>query len=161
MLEESKLSKDEPETSSICANCDVCLPDKVSLCQAKTFWPIVANSGYWLRQQFARHHKTLISGLSLLGCGYRRYNNNADDLAAMDHFYLLGTDGSGYSAIPDTCDFIILHHVVEHARVSTDPDYHLHKLTPGGYIWTAFPPYAACLYPRLKEHFNFATIPRM
>lgn len=80
------------------------------------------------------------------GCHYsgvdiQQYNNNDGDLAAMDAFYLVGTDGSGYSAIPDNSfDLIILHHVVEHmanpepiqATICT-------KLKPGGYIWIAFP----------------------
>ena len=34
-------------------------------------------------------------------------------MAAMDAFYSLGADGSGYDAIPDASyDFVILNHVV-------------------------------------------------
>ena len=59
--------------------------------------------------------KRWFPGCHYSGADIEQYNNNADDLAAMDHFYLLGMDGSGYSAIPDSSyDFIILHHVVEH-----------------------------------------------
>jgi 2-polyprenyl-3-methyl-5-hydroxy-6-metoxy-1,4-benzoquinol methylase len=100
------------------------------------------------------------------GCHYSgadidQYNNNADDLAAMDAFYLLGTDGSGYSAIPDSSyDFIILHHVVEHmpepapilATICT-------KLKPGGYIWIAFPSIRSLSLPSAEGTLQFCDDP--
>jgi 2-polyprenyl-3-methyl-5-hydroxy-6-metoxy-1,4-benzoquinol methylase len=49
------------------------------------------------------------------GVDIQQYNNDDDDTAAMDAFYPVGVDGSGYSAIPnDIFDFVILHHVIEH-----------------------------------------------
>lgn len=75
------------------------------------------------------------------GADIQRYNLNDEDDAAMDAFYLVGEDGSGYDAIPDHCyDLIILHHVIEHMP---DPKPILEslcsKLKPGGYIWIGFP----------------------
>jgi 2-polyprenyl-3-methyl-5-hydroxy-6-metoxy-1,4-benzoquinol methylase len=75
------------------------------------------------------------------GADIQRYNLSASDDAAMDEFFPLSADGSGYSAIPDrSFDFVILNHVVEHMA---DPAPILAmlcaKLKPGGYIWIAFP----------------------
>lgn len=75
------------------------------------------------------------------GVDIQRYNIDERDDAAMDHFYLVGADGSGYDSIPDdSYDFVILHHVIEHMR---NPNFILarlsRKLKPGGYIWIAFP----------------------
>lgn len=75
------------------------------------------------------------------GADVQRYNLTAADDAAMNEFFPLGADGSGYDAIPgDSFDFVILNHVVEHM---TDPAPILAalcaKLKPGGYIWIAFP----------------------
>jgi SAM-dependent methyltransferase len=62
-------------------------------------------------------------------------------MSAMDAFYLVGKDGSGYSAIPDSSfDLVILHHVVEHMRAPGPILADIcTKLKPGGYIWIAFP----------------------
>lgn len=75
------------------------------------------------------------------GADIHQYNNNSDDIAALDAFYLLGSDGSGYAAIPDSSyDFVILHHVVEHMPAPAEILATLcSKLKPGGYIWIAFP----------------------
>jgi SAM-dependent methyltransferase len=80
-------------------------------------------------------------GCHYTGADIEHYNNTNENLAMMDEFYLLGTDGSGYDAIPSASyDLIILHHVVEHMR---DPLPILAdicgKLKPGGYIRIAFP----------------------
>jgi SAM-dependent methyltransferase len=85
--------------------------------------------------------KRWFPGCHYAGADIEQYNNNADDIATMDAFYLLGTDGSGYSSIPDNSfDLVVLHHVVEHMM---DPILILaaicSKLRPGGYIWIAFP----------------------
>ena len=51
------------------------------------------------------------------GADIQRYNLSGEDDKAMDAFYLLGADGSGYAAIPDgSYDFVILNHVLEHMR---------------------------------------------
>ena len=85
--------------------------------------------------------KHWFTGCHYSGADIQDYNNNEADMSAMDAFYLVGTDGSGYSAIPDgSFDLVILHHVVEHM---SDPGSILpticSKLKPGGYIWIAFP----------------------
>ncbi len=64
------------------------------------------NSPTITKHWFPRCHYT--------GADIQRYNNNDDDLKAMDEFHLLGADGSGYAAIPDySFDLVILHHVIE------------------------------------------------
>jgi SAM-dependent methyltransferase len=87
------------------------------------------------------------------GADIQRYNLSGEDDAAMDAFYLLGKDGSGYAAIPDdSYDFVILNHVLEHiaapalvlAAVCT-------KLKPGGYIWIAFPSLRSLSLPSSED----------
>ena len=92
------------------------------------------------------------------GCHYsgvdvERYNNNDDDLAAMDAFYPVGVDGSGYSAIPDSSfDLILLHHVVEHMpRPEPILKSLCSKLKPGGYIWVAFPSLRSLSLPSASQ----------
>lgn len=75
------------------------------------------------------------------GVDIQHYNLDDKDLTAMDDFFLVQADGSGYAAIPDgRYDLIILHHVIEHM---SDPSPILailsSKLKPGGFIWIAFP----------------------
>jgi len=45
--------------------------------------------------------KRWFPGCHYTGADIERDNNSDQDVAAMDAFYLLGTDGSGYAAIPD------------------------------------------------------------
>ncbi|MGA7340732.1 MAG: class I SAM-dependent methyltransferase [Terracidiphilus sp.] len=75
------------------------------------------------------------------GADVQRYNLNQADDAAMDEFFPLGADGSGYAAIPDASyDFVILNHVVEHMPEPAPILAALcAKLKPAGYIWVAFP----------------------
>jgi 2-polyprenyl-3-methyl-5-hydroxy-6-metoxy-1,4-benzoquinol methylase len=70
------------------------------------------------------------------GADIQRYKMSDADMAAMDEFYQLGADGSGYDAIPDASyDFVILNHVVEHMREPKPVVATLcTKLKPGGYI---------------------------
>jgi 2-polyprenyl-3-methyl-5-hydroxy-6-metoxy-1,4-benzoquinol methylase len=79
----------------------------------------------------------------------------------MDHFYLLGMDGSGYSAIPDSSfDFIILHHVVEHMPVPAPILTTIcTKLKPGGYIWIAFPSLRSLSLPSAEGTLQFCDDP--
>jgi SAM-dependent methyltransferase len=101
------------------------------------------------------------------GCHYegadiQRYNLTDADMAAMDVFYLLGTDGSGYSAIPENSfDLVILNHVIEHMP---DPIPILatlcEKIKPGGYIWIAFPSLRSLSLPHSEdETLNFCDDP--
>jgi SAM-dependent methyltransferase len=75
------------------------------------------------------------------GADVQRYRQSDADMAAMDAFFPLGSDGSGYDAIPEASyDFVILNHVVEHMP---DPKPIVaalcSKLKPGGFMWIAFP----------------------
>jgi 2-polyprenyl-3-methyl-5-hydroxy-6-metoxy-1,4-benzoquinol methylase len=95
------------------------------------------------------------------GADIQQYNLNPSDLAAMDQFYLLGIDGSGYSAIPDSSyDLVILHHVVEHMP---DPSPILAticaKLKPGGLIWIAFPSLRSLSLPSGEGTLQFCDDP--
>lgn len=75
------------------------------------------------------------------GADIQNYNNSDADIAAMDHFYRVGVDGSGYDTIPENSfDFVIAHHVIEHMSNPGPIVAALcSKLKPGGYIWIAFP----------------------
>jgi SAM-dependent methyltransferase len=85
--------------------------------------------------------KRWFPGCYYAGADIQTYNNGDQDLAAIDHFYPVAPDGSGYDSIPDdSFDLVILNHVVEHMA---DPAPVLaklcSKLRSGGYIWIAFP----------------------
>ena len=85
--------------------------------------------------------KRWFPGCHYSGADIQRYNLSDEDIAAMDAFYLLGADGSGYAAIPDgSYDFVLLNHVVEHmANPAPILAALCAKLKPGGYFWIAFP----------------------
>jgi SAM-dependent methyltransferase len=96
-------------------------------------------------------------GCHYAGADIQQYNLTEQDLAAIDTFYPLGIDGSGYSAIPDgSFDFIIMHHVVEHM---SDPLPILAtlcaKLKPGGVIWIAFPSLRSLSLPSAEGSLQF------
>lgn len=88
----------------------------------------------------------------------QRYNLSDADLAAMNEYFPLGTDGCGYDAIPDSSyDFVILNHVIEHMA---DPKPVIAtlcaKLRPGGYMWIAFPSVRSLKLPHsVDETLNF------
>ena len=75
------------------------------------------------------------------GADIQRYNLTEADDAAIDEFFQLDADGSGYDAIPAASyDFVILSHVIEHMTAPAPILAALcAKLRPGGYIWIAFP----------------------
>jgi SAM-dependent methyltransferase len=85
--------------------------------------------------------KRWFPGCHYAGADIQRYNLSDADIAAMDAFYQLSTDGTGYDAIPEASfDFIILNHVIEHMREPEPVVAELcGKLRPGGFIWIAFP----------------------
>lgn len=85
--------------------------------------------------------KRWFPGCHYVGADIQRYKLSDADMAAMDAFYPLNIDGSGYDAIPDASyDFVILNHVVEHMRDPAPVVATLcGKLKPGGFIWIAFP----------------------
>jgi 2-polyprenyl-3-methyl-5-hydroxy-6-metoxy-1,4-benzoquinol methylase len=97
--------------------------------------------------------KRWFPGCHYAGADIQRYNLGDEDDKAMDAFYLLGTDGSGFAAIPDgSYDFVILNHVLEHMK---DPVATLtaicSKLKPGGYIWIAFPSLRSLSLPSSED----------
>ena len=105
--------------------------------------------------------KRWFPGCHYSGADIQSYNLSDDDKEAMDDFYSLGTDGSGYSAIPDrSYDFIILHHVLEHM---TKPMETLRvicsKLKDGGYIWIAFPSLRSLALPSADGSLQFCDDP--
>jgi len=85
--------------------------------------------------------KRWFPGCHYSGADIQRYNNSDKDIAAMDEFYPVGKDGSGYSSIPDgSFDLVLLNHVVEHMAAPEPIVAALcSKLKPGGFIWIAFP----------------------
>lgn len=87
------------------------------------------------------------------GADIQRYKLSDADMAAMDEFYPLNGDGSGYDAIPDASyDFVILNHVVEHMRNPVPVLAALcAKLKPGGYMWIAFPSMRSLSLPHSED----------
>ena len=100
-------------------------------------------------------------GCHYAGADIARYNNSDQDIAAIDAFYLLGVDGSGYAAIPDSSyDFVILNHVVEHMEDSAPILSTIcAKLKPGGYIWIAFPSLCSLSLPPAAGSLQFCDDP--
>lgn len=96
------------------------------------------------------------------GADIQRYNLGDTDLAAMDQFYPIGVDGSGYDQIPESAfDLIILNHVIEH-MANPEPIVAklCGKLKPGGYIWIAFPSLRSLSLPHsVDETLNFCDDP--
>jgi SAM-dependent methyltransferase len=102
--------------------------------------------------------KRWFPGCYYAGADIQRYNLSDADIAAMNEFFQLGADGSGYDAIPDeSFDFVILNHVIEHM---TEPGPIVAalcgKLKPGGLIWIAFPSVRSLTLPHsYDETLNF------
>lgn len=92
-------------------------------------------------------------GCHYAGADIQRYNLTDADVAAMDEFFAVGADGSGYAAIPEASyDFVILNHVVEHMA---DPAPIVAalcaRLKPGGFIWIAFPSLRSLALPHSED----------
>lgn len=102
--------------------------------------------------------KRWFPGCHYAGADIQRYKLSDADVRAMDEFFELGPDGSGYDAIPEASyDFVILNHVVEHMREPAPIVAALcKKLRPGGYIWIAFPSERSLTLPHSEdETLNF------
>ena len=102
--------------------------------------------------------KRWFPGCHYSGADIQRYNNSDEDLAAMDTFYEVGVDGSGYDAIPnDSFDFVLLNHVIEHMTLPEPIVASLcAKIKPGGFIWIAFPSLRSLSLPSsVDETLNF------
>lgn len=96
------------------------------------------------------------------GADIQRYNLSDLDTAAMDQFFPVGVDGSGYEAIPDASyDLVILNHVIEHMPNPVPIVAKLcGKLKPGGYFWIAFPSLRSLSLPHsIDETLNFCDDP--
>ena len=102
--------------------------------------------------------KKWFAGCHYAGADIQRYKLSNADVAAMDEFYQLGADGSGYDAIPQASyDLVILNHVIEHMREPGPIVARLcGKLKPGGYMWIAFPSQRSLTLPHsVDETLNF------
>jgi SAM-dependent methyltransferase len=102
--------------------------------------------------------KRWFPGCHYAGADIQRYRLSDADVAAMDEFFQVGTDGSGYDKIPEASyDFVILNHVVEHMAAPAPIVAALcRKLKPGGYIWIAFPSERSLTLPHsVDETLNF------
>jgi 2-polyprenyl-3-methyl-5-hydroxy-6-metoxy-1,4-benzoquinol methylase len=102
--------------------------------------------------------KRWFPGCHYAGADIQRYNLSDADVAAMDEFYQLGADSSGYDTIPEASyDFVILNHVVEHMKEPAPIIAMLClKLKPGGLIWIAFPSVRSLSLPHsVDETLNF------
>ena len=96
------------------------------------------------------------------GADIQRYNLSGADLAAMDEFFELGADGSGYDAIQAASyDLVFLNHVVEHMAEPAPVVAALcTKLKPEGYIWIAFPSLRSLSLPHsVDETLSFCDDP--
>lgn len=96
------------------------------------------------------------------GADIQSYKLSDADIAAVDQFYPIGADGSGYDAIPDTSyDLVILNHVIEHMPNPAPIIAKLcGKLKPGGYMWLAFPSLRSLSLPHsVDETLNFCDDP--
>jgi SAM-dependent methyltransferase len=102
--------------------------------------------------------KKWFPGCRYSGADIKRYDNSDADHMAMDEFFPLGADGTGYDAIPEASyDLVILNHVIEH-MVDSEPIVAklCHKLRPGGYMWIAFPSKRSLTLPHsVDETLNF------
>lgn len=102
--------------------------------------------------------KRWFPGCHYAGADVQCYNLSDADIAAMDAYFPLGADGSGYEAIPDASyDFVILNHVIEHMAAPKPTVAMLcAKLRPGGFIWIAFPSRRSLTLPHsVDETLNF------
>ena len=106
--------------------------------------------------------KRWFPGCHYAGADIQRYKLSDADVAAMDAYFPLGADGSGYDAIPDASyEFVILNHVVEHMRDPAPVVATLcAKLKPGGYMWIAFPSLRSLSLPHsVDETLQFSDDP--
>lgn len=106
--------------------------------------------------------KKWFPGCHYSGADIQRYNLSDSDTAAMDEFYSVSADGSGYDTIPDAAyDLVILNHVLEHmATPAPILEQLCRKLRPAGYIWIAFPSLRSLSLPHsVDETLNFCDDP--
>ena len=105
--------------------------------------------------------KQWFPGSHYSGADIQQYNNTEEDIKAIDSFYPLGIDGSGYDAIPDrSYDLVILHHVLEHMKTPVPTlNAICSKIKPGGYIWIAFPSLRSLSLPSAEGTLQFCDDP--
>ncbi len=85
------------------------------------------------------------------------YNNDADDLAAMDAFYEIDLTSLKFGAIPDgSFDVILMAHVIEHLVNGDEVTRALvPKMRPGGLIYIEFPGRRSLSLPSWRDTLNF------
>jgi len=87
----------------------------------------------------------------------RDYNNDAEDLAAMDAFYEIDLTTLDFGRVPDGAfDVILMAHVIEHLRNGDDVVRALApKLRTGGMIYLEFPGPRSLTLPSMRDTLNF------
>jgi 2-polyprenyl-3-methyl-5-hydroxy-6-metoxy-1,4-benzoquinol methylase len=97
--------------------------------------------------------KRWFPGCHYAGADIQRYHLSDADVVAMDEFFPISADGSGYAGISEASyDFVILNHVVEHmAEPAPIVAALCSKLKRGGFIWIAFPSVRSLALPHSAD----------
>jgi len=87
----------------------------------------------------------------------RAYNNDEDDLAAMDRFFGVNLDEDDLADVPgEYYDLVVFSHVIEHLRDGLGVLARLAmKLRPGGIIYVETPHARSLRLPSMKGSLNF------
>ncbi len=108
------------------------------------------------------NHAPAVTKLWIPDCRYDGADIQEDvldegDRAALEEFFLVGVDGSGYEAMPEASyDIVILNHVVEHMSDPLPIVAKLcGKLKPGGLFWLAFPSLRSLALPHAEDTLHF------
>ena len=109
------------------------------------------------------NHSATLTKACFPACTYtgvdrdRGYNNDAEDLAAMDAFYEIDLTTLDFRAIPDGAyDVLLMAHVIEHLSNGDEVVRALApKLRPGGLLYVEFPGPRSLTLPSMRDTLNF------
>jgi SAM-dependent methyltransferase len=87
----------------------------------------------------------------------KNYNNNPEDISAMDYFYEMDLTKTEFSAIPNNYfDFLRMAHVIEHLYNGDKViEKLIEKLRPGGSIYIEYPGKKSASLPSMYGTLNF------